>query len=126
MRSAAALFAVHPLRVESVAWVAGRKDVLSGLFFVFTMGAYASYVQHPFSVVRYLAIMVFCAMGLMAKPMVVTLPRYYYCWTTGRWVGSRVIYAAGKSLPVTLGGLFPAAQASGNPYLGGLRCPGGW
>jgi tetratricopeptide (TPR) repeat protein len=69
-----ALFAVHPLRVESVAWVTERKDVLSGLFFVLTLGAYARYVQHPFSIVRYLPIMIFFAMGLMAKPMLVTLP----------------------------------------------------
>ena len=68
------LFAVHPLRVESVAWVTERKDVLSGLFFVLTLGAYVSYVRHRFSLVRYLAVMVFFALGLMAKPMLVTLP----------------------------------------------------
>ncbi len=71
---AAALFAVHPLRVESVAWVAERKDVLSGLFFVLTLGAYLGYVRHRFSWGRYLAVMVFFAVGLMAKPMLVTLP----------------------------------------------------
>ena len=46
----AALFAVHPLRVESVAWVAERKDVLSGLFFMLTLGAYVAYARRPFSV----------------------------------------------------------------------------
>jgi tetratricopeptide (TPR) repeat protein len=71
---AAAVFAIHPLRVESVAWVTERKDVLSGLFFVLALGAYVRYVQHPFSVARYLAIMVCLALGLMAKPIVVTLP----------------------------------------------------
>jgi len=71
---AAALFAVHPLRVESVVWVTERKDVLSGLFFVLTLGAYVSYVRHRFSVLRYLAVMVFLALGLMAKSMLVTLP----------------------------------------------------
>jgi tetratricopeptide (TPR) repeat protein len=70
----AGLFAVHPLRTESVAWVAERKDVLSGLFFVLTVGAYAGYVRRPFSLVRYLAVMFSFALGLMAKPMLVTLP----------------------------------------------------
>ena len=45
----AAVFAIHPLRVESVAWVAERKDVLSGLFFMLTLGAYVGYVRRPFS-----------------------------------------------------------------------------
>ena len=71
---ATALFAVHPLRVESVAWVTERKDVLSGLFFVLALGAYVSYVRHRLAVVRYLGIMVFFALGLMAKPILVTLP----------------------------------------------------
>ena len=53
----AAVFAVHPLRVESVAWVAERKDVLSGLFFMLTLAAYLGYVRRPFSLVRYLAVM---------------------------------------------------------------------
>jgi tetratricopeptide (TPR) repeat protein len=68
------LFAVHPLRVESVAWVTERKDVLSGLFFTLTLGAYLGYVRHPFSLVRYLAVMIFFALGLMAKASLVTLP----------------------------------------------------
>jgi hypothetical protein len=48
----AAIFAVHPLRVESVAWVAERKDVLSGLFFMVTVGAYVLYVRRPWSFAR--------------------------------------------------------------------------
>jgi tetratricopeptide (TPR) repeat protein len=71
---ATALFAVHPLRVESVAWVTERKDVLCGLLFMLTLGAYLNYVRHPFSVARYLVVLVFFALGLMAKPMLVTLP----------------------------------------------------
>ena len=70
----AALFAVHPLHVESVAWVSERKDVLSGLFFALTLGAYVWYVRGPFSLGRYLLLMVVYALGLMAKPMLVTLP----------------------------------------------------
>ncbi len=91
----AALFALHPLHVESVAWVAERKDVLSTFFWMLTMGAYIHYVEHqtkdgrqrsedgekwtgilrfPFSVFRYLAVFIFFALGLMAKPMLVTLP----------------------------------------------------
>ena len=56
----AALFAIHPLRVESVAWVAERKDVLSGLFFMLTLGAYADYARRPFSLGRYLAVVLAC------------------------------------------------------------------
>jgi Flp pilus assembly protein TadD len=71
---AAALFAVHPLRAESVAWVAERKDVLSGLFFVLTLWAYAGYAQRRSSIGRYLAVLALFACGLMAKQMLVTLP----------------------------------------------------
>lgn len=68
----AALFALHPLHVESVAWVAERKDVLSAFFWMLTMGAYLHYVKRP-ALQRYLAVLVFFAFGLMAKPMLVTL-----------------------------------------------------
>src|SRR3954447_17860696 len=61
---ASALFAIHPLRVESVAWVAERKDVLSGLFFVLTLWAYVRYVRGP-SVRRYLLVVFVFALGLM-------------------------------------------------------------
>jgi protein O-mannosyl-transferase len=71
---AAAAFAIHPLRAESVAWVAERKDVLSGLFFMLTLAAYLGYVRRPFSPTRYLLVIVFFTLGLMAKPMLVTLP----------------------------------------------------
>lgn len=71
---AAALFAVHPLRVESVAWIAERKDVLSGLFFMLTLWAYARYVRGPKSAARYLRLLLTFALGLMSKPMLVTVP----------------------------------------------------
>jgi tetratricopeptide (TPR) repeat protein len=75
----AAVFAIHPLRVESVAWVAERKDVLSGLFFMLTIGAYVRYVeeckvQSAKRKVFYGLTIVLFALGLMAKPMLVTLP----------------------------------------------------
>jgi Tfp pilus assembly protein PilF len=69
----AGLFALHPLHVESVAWVAERKDVLSTFFWMLTMGAYVYYVEHP-GYKRYLLVFVFFLLGLMSKPMLVTLP----------------------------------------------------
>jgi len=70
----AAVFAVHPLRAESVAWVAERKDVLSGLFFMLTLAAYGGYAGRPFSLARYALVTTLFALGLLAKPMLVTLP----------------------------------------------------
>ncbi|MGO9022336.1 MAG: tetratricopeptide repeat protein [Syntrophobacteraceae bacterium] len=89
----AALFALHPLHVESVAWVSERKDVLSAFFWMLTMAAYIHYVERgtevgrqktedgkqkailfPSSVLRYLAVLISFVSGLMAKPMLVTLP----------------------------------------------------
>ncbi len=69
----AALFAVHPLNVESVAWVAERKNVLSMFFFLLALAAYGWYVGKP-GVARYLSVAVLFACGLMSKPMVITLP----------------------------------------------------
>jgi tetratricopeptide (TPR) repeat protein len=69
----AALFALHPLHVESVAWVAERKDVLSGFFWMLTLLAYTWYVRRP-GWGRYAAVVASFAAGLMAKPMLVTLP----------------------------------------------------
>lgn len=70
---AACLFAVHPLHVESVAWIAERKDVLSTLFGLLTLVTYVRYVKQP-SITRYTLTVVLFAFGLMAKPMLVTLP----------------------------------------------------
>ncbi len=70
----AAIFAVHPLRVESVAWVAERKDVLSGLLFVLALGAYERFVREPHRARHYAALIFFFVLGLASKPMLVTLP----------------------------------------------------
>jgi len=69
----AAIFAVHPLRVESVAWIAERKDVLSGVFFMLTLIAYVRYTRKP-TPARYVTMSILFACGLMSKPMLVTLP----------------------------------------------------
>jgi tetratricopeptide (TPR) repeat protein len=70
----AALFALHPLRVESVAWVAERKDVLSSFFYLSAMWAYAWYTKRPHGWARYMAVLTLFALGLMAKASVVTAP----------------------------------------------------
>ncbi len=75
----AALFALHPLRVESVAWVSERKDVLSAFFWMLAVGAYLRYAENlKFQISNfkcyYAGALLFFALGLMAKPMVVTLP----------------------------------------------------
>ncbi|MGD8695130.1 MAG: tetratricopeptide repeat protein [Syntrophobacterales bacterium] len=69
----AALFALHPLHVESVAWVAERKDLLSAFFWFLSIWAYARYTERP-GLNRYLPVLLFFSLGLLAKPMVVTLP----------------------------------------------------
>jgi len=69
----AAVFAIHPLRVESVAWISERKDILCGLFFMLTLAAYVHHARAP-SVRRYLVVVLLYALGLMCKPMLVSLP----------------------------------------------------
>ena len=69
----AALFAIHPIHVESVAWISERKDVLCGFFWLLCMWVYYWYTQKP-NILRYLPIVLFFVMGMMAKPMIVTLP----------------------------------------------------
>jgi Flp pilus assembly protein TadD len=100
----AAVFAIHPLRVESVAWVSERKDVLSGLFFMLTLWAYARYVQNARSGVRYLVVVVLFAMGLLCKPSIVTLPFVMLLldyWPLRRFGGGA---AAGSKLANQRGG----------------------
>jgi tetratricopeptide (TPR) repeat protein len=92
----AALFAWHPLRVESVAWVAERKDLLSGLCWFLTIAAYCYYTRRPDSWGRYALVMISFVLGLMAKPMVVTLPFVLLLlddWPLGRYASN----ASGKS-----------------------------
>ena len=69
----AALFAIHPLHIQSVAWVAERKDVLSTFFGLLTVGSYLRYVQ-SLRIGTYMPVLIFFILGLMSKPMLVTLP----------------------------------------------------
>src|SRR4030095_5844998 len=69
----AALFAIHPLRAESVAWIAERKDVLSAVFFMLTLAAYLHYVRKT-SLDSYLTLVLVFILGLLSKPMLVTTP----------------------------------------------------
>src|SRR5271165_3512106 len=75
----AALFALHPMNVESVAWISERKTMLSMLFFLLALGAYRWYAREP-RVGRYLAVAVLFLLGLMAKPQVITFPAVLLLW----------------------------------------------
>jgi tetratricopeptide (TPR) repeat protein len=95
------LFALHPLHVESVAWVAERKDVLSACFWFLTVWAYVRYAKRP-SVGRYLAVALGLCLGLLAKPMVVTLPLVLLLldyWPLAR-LGQRWRRAVWEKLPL--------------------------
>ncbi len=110
----AALFALHPLHVESVAWIAERKDVLSTLFWLLTIWTYAEYVRKAKTGTYLLALSLFL-LGLMAKPMLVTLPfvlllldfwpldRVSFGPTAGFSDGKRSTGAAGKQVKKPLG-----------------------
>jgi tetratricopeptide (TPR) repeat protein len=117
---AAALFAIHPLRAESVAWVTERKDVLSGMLFFLAIAAYASYVRRPGSIGRYALVLLALALGLMAKPMLVTLPLVLLLldyWPLRRWAAEPAAFQPGsgngaampKSEPTTAAGWRRAA-----------------
>jgi len=131
----AALFAIHPAHVESVAWIAERKDVLSTFFWMLTMGAYALYTERP-SIGRYLLVMSAFALGLMSKPMLVTLPLILLLmdyWPLGRlrfgepppkkkkrgkqtWSGWKLVWEKVPLLALTLGssiGTFAAQRHGG-------------
>ncbi|HOW79011.1 MAG: tetratricopeptide repeat protein [Verrucomicrobia bacterium] len=138
----AGLFALHPLRVESVAWVAERKDVLSGFFFMLTLGAYVRYAERRreqegagretgggrhggFSALGcYLFALGFFALGLMSKPMLVTVPFVLLLldyWPLGRWRG-RESGGAAEDRP---GGQTEAAAAASHLTPHPLSSPGG-
>jgi Flp pilus assembly protein TadD len=97
----AALFAIHPLHVESVAWVAERKDVLSAFFWFLTIWAYVRYAEQP-GLKSYLLVLLFFGLGLMAKPMVVTLPFVLLLldyWPLGRLQLQNVRTASDLDIP---------------------------
>ena len=98
----AAVFAIHPLRVESVAWIAERKDVLSGLFFMLTLGAYIFYVRRK-TVASYLPVAILFAMGLLAKQMLVTLPCVLLLldyWPLNRFARGRDVMLLAEKIPL--------------------------
>jgi len=98
----AAVFAVHPLHVESVAWIAERKDVLSGVFFMLTIGLYVHYARRP-TALRYLSVLACFALGLAAKPMLVTLPFVLLLldyWPLGRFRTSTVTKLITEKIPL--------------------------
>jgi tetratricopeptide (TPR) repeat protein len=101
----AAVFAIHPLRVESVAWVTERKDVLSGLFFVLTVGAYVRYARRPFAIGRYLLVLALFTLGLLSKAMLVTLPFILLLldyWPLGRVSGAKCQVSGEAARPSNL------------------------
>ena len=108
----AAVFALHPLHVESVAWASERKDMLSGLFFMLTLLAYQAYARHGATRWRYRLVLVCVGLGLMSKPTLVTLPLLLLLldeWPLRRlrrpeaplrWDPARVRRAAAEKLPL--------------------------
>ena len=91
----AALFLIHPLHVESVAWVAERKDILSGLFWMLGIWCYTRYAKRP-GLVNYLWVVLSFACGLLSKPMGVTFPFVLLLldwWPLGRTVGGKASWA---------------------------------
>jgi protein O-mannosyl-transferase len=98
----AAVFAVHPLHVESVAWIAERKDVLSGVFFMLTLISYGWYTRRP-SLGRYVTMSILFAAGLMSKPMLVTVPFVLLLldyWPLNRFVKSTTAKLVVEKIPL--------------------------
>jgi Flp pilus assembly protein TadD len=120
----AALFAVHPLRVESVAWVSERKDVLSTFFGLLALLAYVDYTRRP-GLLRYALVMAALTVGLMAKPMLVTLPAVLLLldfWPLRRWPGLPLRKLVVEKLPllavaVAFAAITVYAQESGRALL---------
>jgi tetratricopeptide (TPR) repeat protein len=93
------LFGLHPLHVESVAWIAERKDVLSGLFWFLTIWAYTRYTERQ-GAVRYALLLAAFSMGLLAKPMMVTLP--FVLLLLDVWPLGRAAVAGGQTRTAVL------------------------
>jgi Flp pilus assembly protein TadD len=107
----AAIFAIHPLRVESVAWISERKDVLSGLFFVLTLFAYFYYTRKP-NLGRYVTMSILFACGLMSKPMLVTLPIILLLldyWPLERFSGASAAKLLVEKMPLAIMSVASAA-----------------
>ena len=105
----AALFALHPVNVESVAWAAERKNVLSMLFFLLTLHAYQWYVRRGGGVRRYAVVAALFALGLMAKPEIITLPFLLLLWDY--WPLKRVLSSQFSVLSETPAGELAVAAA---------------
>jgi tetratricopeptide (TPR) repeat protein len=110
----AALFALHPVNVESVAWAAERKNVLSMLFFLLALYAYGWYARRP-NLTRYAAVFGFFVLALLSKPQVITFPLLLCLWDY--WPLCRVGAVAGAELPVELTAYRPGQRP---------RLPGSW
>ena len=104
----AALFALHPINVESVAWIAERKNLLSMTFFLLALAAYGWYARNP-RVGRYIVVAVLFALGLMAKPQVITLPFVLLLWDY--WPLQRLLFAIRSSLFARITGVKPLAAS---------------
>ena len=105
-----AVFAIHPLRAESVAWIAERKDVLSGLFFALTLLAWSNYARKK-SIVRYFIALLAAALGTLSKPMLVTIPFVLLLvdyWPLNRFQKEKIISLVLEKIPFAL---FAAASA---------------
>jgi len=105
----AALFALHPMNVESVAWVAERKNLLSMFFLLLTLGAYRWYASKP-RLGRYLVVAMLFVLGLMSKPQVVTLPFILLLWDY--WPLGRMFASADQSASTTVDAIIPAKSFS--------------
>ena len=121
--AAAALFGIHPLHVQSVAWVAERKDVLSTLFWMISMMAYVRYARAP-SLPKYLVVAAAFALGLAAKPMLVTLPFALLLldvWPLGRWGARGARFLLAEKLPlIALSAIFGAVTFAAQRSGGGI------
>src|SRR5204863_9794750 len=100
----APVFAIHPLRAESVAWIAERKDVLSGLFFALTLLAWSRYA-HKRTVARYFIALLAAALGILSKPMLVTMPFVLLLidyWPLNRFQREKIISLVLEKVPFAL------------------------